>query len=403
MDALRGLAILGIFIINLTGLSLHSTEHLQGGIYSAYDDTMVFLQHWFIEGKFYSIFSLLFGWGLALQMKRAQGNEERVVVSPLIRRRLLFMFALGFIHLAFIWNGDIVAFYALVAWLLVPFINQTPRRLVLMGVICVLLPIPLYWLKMNYPVFKAPSDFLFSMVDRMDQFFFGFSGPEASSKIMELFKKGNLADFLLLNFDGLFWRFGDLFFQSRIFKVLGMFMVGFGLGKSGYFNHLMKNPRILWWIVGIGFVVGLPYNYLLAVTMRDLPQTYQALQPAGLWRTTVYALGVVPQSMAYVATLALFFRTGIGHKVLMWVAPVGKMAFTNYISHSLICVLIFSGIGLGYMGMLGPMAWTLFALVVYVVQIAFSTFWLGKFEYGPLEWIWRSLTYGKVQSMKRRS
>lgn len=402
MDALRGIAILGIFIINLASLTWYSADQLPGGIYSAYDETMLFLQHWFIEGKFYSIFSLLFGWGLALQMKRSQGHGK-MVVAPLIKRRLLFMFALGLIHLVFIWPGDIVAFYALVAWLLVPFINQTPRKLVLMGVVCVLMPILLYWLKMNYPVFKAPSDFLFSMLDRMDQYFFGFSGPEASEKFVDLFKKGRLIDFLIFNFEGLFWRFGDLFFQSRIFKVLGMFMVGFALGKSGYFSHLMLNPRILWWIAGIGFLVGLPYNYMLAVIMRDLPDTYYTLQPEGLWRTVVYAVGVVPLALAYVASLALFFGTRIGHKVLMRVAPVGKMAFTNYISHSVVCVIIFFGVGLGYMGMLGPVAWTLFAVVIYAAQIVFSTLWLKKFEYGPLEWVWRSLTYGRIQPIVKKS
>jgi uncharacterized protein len=403
MDALRGLAILGIFIINLIGLSQYNPGELHpGGYYSSFDESMLFLQHWFIEGKFYSIFSLLFGWGLALQMKRAQGSEERLVVSPLIRRRLLFMFLLGFVHLAFVWNGDIVAFYALVAWLLILFIQQSPKRLLQLGISCILLPILLYWLKMNYPVLKAPSDFLFSIMDRMDQYFFGFSGPDAVQQFQALYRQGNIGDFLLLNFDGLFYRLGDLVFQSRIFKVLGMFMIGFAIGKTGYFNQLMKNPEILWWIAGVGFVVGLPFNYLLAVTMSELRGTYESLKPEGLLRTVVYALGVVPLSLAYVASLALFFRTAIGHKLLMRVAPVGRMAFTNYISHSVISVFIFWGVGLGYMGMLGPVAWTVFALLVYGAQIVFSTLWLQRFEYGPLEWIWRSLTYGKPQPLLKK-
>ncbi len=404
MDALRGLAILGIFSINLIGLSMYNPGSLApSGFYSAYDKTMIFVLYWFVEGKFYSIFSLLFGWGLALQMKRSQGAEEPLVVSPLIRRRLLFMFLLGFVHLAFIWNGDIVAFYALVAWALIFFINFPPKRLVQLSVVCILLPVLLYGLKMQFPILNAPSVFLFSIVDRMDQYFFGYSGPEASDKIYAMFKEGKLRDFLLLNLDGLFYRMGDLVFQSRIFKVLGMFLLGFAIGKTGYFSQLNKNPKILWWIVGVGFAVGLPCNYMLAVAMSEWKGTYENLKPEGLLRTIVYALGVVPLSLAYVSSLALFFRTGTGHALLMRLAPVGRMAFTNYISHSVISILLFWGVGLGYSGVLGPVAWTLFAILVYAFQIVFSTYWLKYFEYGPLEWVWRSLTYGKIQAFYKGS
>src|SRR5688572_1815809 len=114
MDALRGFAILGIFIANLIGLTLYNpTDTTKGWHFPELDKQMLFLQHVFIEGKFYSIFSLLFGWGLALQIKRTQGLAGNNSVGPVIIRRLFFMFLIGLIHVAIIWNGDIIAFYAL--------------------------------------------------------------------------------------------------------------------------------------------------------------------------------------------------------------------------------------------------------------------------------------------------
>src|SRR5688572_32783383 len=107
MDALRGFAILGIFIVNLIGLCVYNPDNTTvGWHFAGLDKEMLFLQHLFLEGKFYSIFSLLFGWGLALQIKRTQTDKDRFRVHPIIIRRLLFMFLIGLIHIAVIWNGD---------------------------------------------------------------------------------------------------------------------------------------------------------------------------------------------------------------------------------------------------------------------------------------------------------
>ena len=179
MDALRGFAILGIFIANLSALSWYDRNDVsKGWHFPDFDKQMEFIQHMFIEGKFYSIFSLLFGWGLALQLKRTQGLDNSPKVNALVIRRLIFMFTLGFVHLVLIWNGDIVMFYSLVGFVLILFIRLSPKKLLILGIISILLPILLYWLRMQDPIFNKPADFLYSIGVDLDKRYLTASTPE---------------------------------------------------------------------------------------------------------------------------------------------------------------------------------------------------------------------------------
>ncbi|MBK8852511.1 MAG: DUF418 domain-containing protein [Saprospiraceae bacterium] len=119
------------------------------------------------------------------------------------------------------------------------------------------------------------------------------------------------------------------------------------------------------------------------------------------FQTIAYALGVVPLGMAYTGMLMVFFPNPNRKKILSIFAPVGRMAFTNYIMHSLVCQFVFLGPGLGYGGLLGTFYVTIFGIFLYILQILMSTLWLRYMNYGPAEWIWRSLTYWKAQPMLR--
>jgi uncharacterized protein len=358
---------------------------------------MLFLQHLFIEGKFYSIFSLLFGWGLALQIKRTQRLAGNNSVSPVIIRRLFFMFLIGLIHVAIIWNGDIIAFYALTGLVLLLFIRIEARKLVMLGVVFLLIPILIYGLKMAHPVFNKPAEFFHSVCENLDKKLLGISNQE---EFASLLRKGSLLELLIYNFDGAFYRVGDLIFQSRFFKVLGMFLIGYSLANRDYYKILLNSPRLLMTVMLIGLIVGLPANYMLARFM-ETPANYIQFKVEGLYQTIAYSLGVAPLALAYVSLIGLLYRYYVGHRILTLLMPVGKMALTNYISHSLISIVLFYGVGFGLMGTLGPIAWTIFAFIVFVFQIIFSTIWLQYFQFGPLEWAWRSLTYGTLQPFRR--
>jgi uncharacterized protein len=393
MDALRGFAILGIFIANLIGLSLYNPDNTTiGWHFGELDKKMLFVQHLFLEGKFYSIFSLLFGWGLALQIKRTQTDTTSLRPPPIIIRRLVFMFLIGLIHLAVIWNGDIITLYALTGFVLLLFVRIQPGKLLLIGIACLIVPIVSYWLRMQVPLLDKPANFFHSVCEDLDSKLLGISTQEDFTNLL---KRGSLRELLIYNFDGAFYRFGDLIFQSRFFKVLGMFLIGYALGTSGYFKVLLNRRWSLWILAAIGLLVGLPANYVMAKFM-ETPSNYVRLTAEGLYQTIAYALGVAPLALAYVSLLALFFRSKVGNQVIMLLTPAGKMALTNYIFHSLLCIVLFYGIGFGLMGTLGPTAWTVFALIVFAFQIIYSSIWLRYFQFGPLEWVWRSLTYGKV-------
>jgi uncharacterized protein len=397
MDVLRGFAILGIFIANLNGFSWYNGD---AKVISPYllpkaDDTMEFLHHLFIEGKFYSIFSLLFGWGIALQIKR--GEASGINPIPTVRRRLLFMLLLGAIHLL-IWVGDIVFFYAMLSFILLPLRKFSNKTLLITGSILILSPILLYALKMTWPILNYPAELMIKTGMKVENAMFDIKSEEG---FMTILKEGNWWDQLKINIGGLFYRYQYLFFVSRIPKVVGMFLIGYVLGRSDFYKNIQQHKKLLYWIIGGGLAIGLPANYLLAQYMSNDTGDYWQLKTKGLYQTIAYALGVAPLALAYVGLFMLSFQTKAGNKIMSILAPVGKMAFSNYVMHSLIGNFVFLGAGLGYMGQVGPVYFTLFGVIVFIIQILLSTIWLKYFNYGPLEWLWRSATYKKWQPMRK--
>lgn len=396
MDALRGFAILGIFIANLgSGFSFYQySPENTGAYFHPLDHAFEFWQHVFLEGKFYSIFSLLFGWGMAVQLQRSEAKGLLPVYF--MRRRLGFMLLLGLAHLLLLWTGDIVAFYALVGFIFLWIRNWPEKKLFITAIILLLCPIPLYYLKMKFNWIAAPTGMLYQAGGLIDE---KLSGIDSFDSFKQQLKHGNYIFQLKTLVSGVFYRYADLFFQSRIFKVLGMFILGYLLGKNDRYKQIVSNTKLLWLLVVAGFAIGLPGNYMLAQYMEG--DAYYQLKPDGLYRTIVYALGVGPQAIAYVAVFFLLSHTGFGKKIFSILQPVGKMAFSNYITHSIIGTLVFYGCGLGLMGEVGPVYYTIFGLLVFIAQIIISTIWLKFFNYGPIEWLWRSLTYGKAQLMKK--
>lgn len=403
MDVLRGFAILGIFIANLgSGFSWYSEDaHATGSmLLPGLDHKMTFLHHMFIEGKFYSIFSLLFGWGIALQIKR--GMAKGISAVPTIQRRLLFMLLLGAIHLV-IWPGDIVFFYALLGFLLIPLRKFSNKTLLITGGLLTLSPVLLYGLKMTFPDLNYPAQKLFETGGWVDsQLNPRFNDIKSQEEYMNVIKNSSWWDVLKGNIAGFFYRYGYLFFVSRVPKVLGMFLIGYVIGRSDFYKNLHQHKKLLYWIIGGGLVIGLPANYYLAHYMSYYMNDYFQLKTKGLYQTIAYALGVAPLAMAYVALFMLSFQADASKKLLSVMAPVGKMAFSNYILHSLIGNFVFLGPGLGYMGQVGPVYFTLFGIAVFIIQIILSTIWLKYFNYGPVEWLWRSATYKKWQPFRKK-
>ncbi|HZI01424.1 MAG TPA: DUF418 domain-containing protein [Flavisolibacter sp.] len=397
MDALRGFAILGILIANLNTFTFYMFGPVPDGRFlSMYDGTVQFWHHVLIEGKFYSIFSFLFGWGIALQLSRNAGGEKPAV--NLVRRRLGIMFLLGMAHLIFLWIGDIVALYALVGFLLLPMRHWKTKTLFITAIALILSPILLYFLKMQWPFLAAPTGILMQTAGGIWDYF--FPGASDDAGLNAAVHNATYIDIIKLDIGGLFMRYGDLFFQSRISKVLGMFIFGYLMGREGFYKKALDDKGLLVKVAIAGLLIGLPAKYALANYMEG--DGYYNLTLQGWYQTVVYALGVVPLAFAYMAIFFLLAHSRVGRGILQQFRYVGKMAFSNYILHSVIGLFFFTGVGLALDRQVGPLYYTLFGFTVFLVQIVLSRIWLHYFEYGPVEWIWRSATYRKWQPMKKK-
>jgi uncharacterized protein len=295
-----------------------------------------------------------------------------------------------------LWTGDIVAFYALVGFVLLWIRNWKDKKLFITAIICLLLPAVLYFIKMKFPALLAGAGIFFKTGEAIDKSISGVSGFE---EFVAKLKTGNYLFQLKTLLPGVFYRFGDLIFQDRFFKVLGMFIIGYLLGRNGRYKTIIINKSLLLKVAVIGLAVGLPANYILATYMGK--NGYYQMNMDGMIQTLAYTAGVSTLALAYISLFFLMALTKPGIQLIKILQPPGKMAFSNYIMHSLIGSIIFFGMGFGMVGEVGPFYYTILAWIVFAAQIVLSTIWLRYYNYGPVEWLWRSATYKKWQPLKK--
>jgi len=397
LDVVRGLAIFGILITNIAWFSFYSPDHQGRFLFGSADKIVRFLQYMFVEGKFYSIFSVLFGWGIAIQIKRF--NKDDKGAAAFIRRRLYFMMLLGGIHLALIWEGDIVFFYALVGFVLLALRKLSNRTLLVTGILLLLSPVVIYYLRMKIPLLQSPVDQLIQWGEHLYQRN-GWTSQDLDRTGVLIGSKSILTSIRITLCD-LPYRFTNLLYASRAPKVLGTMLVGFVAGRSRIYPKILEHKRKLRWLSFMVLLIVLPLNYLLARHMYYSEFSF-TWTTEGWYNTLVFALGVFPLAMVYMLWVALLLDDKKMHKPLLPLIPVGKMAFTNYILQSLIGIVLFYGIGFGLAQQFGPLALTVIAFLIFIFQILLSTTWLNYFRFGPVEFIWRSLTYGKIQPMRQQ-
>lgn len=382
VDALRGFALLGILLANIVDWSgwgsLDDPQRaaLAGEAVARWYDWLITAM---VEGKFYTIFSFLFGLGFALQLSRLERRGAQGVA--IYRRRLLVLLAIGLLHLVFVWDGDILTLYALLG-LLLPFVRDwSDRRLLTSAGVLILVPIPGYAL---VQLFGIDPDLRLN--DFGDWLFVQLGGEVGPAKMWRM--REDWGSFWAWTLSGWPFRVGGLIESWRLPKVLAIMMLGLWAGRRLVDGTLLEDRRLLKRVALIGFAVGVPaniaYAYIGGLEQEEFGK--------GLAATIAYAVGVVPLALAYAATFALFWKSAVG--VLTVFAAPGRMALTNYLSHSLICIGIFYGIGLGLFAQVGPLAICGVALAVYAAQIIWSRLWLQHFEQGPVEALWRRLTYG---------
>lgn len=384
VDILRGMAIAGILIGNLQWFSGYGMmpPALTAQAPVA-DQITAFLVHFLIEGKFYSIFSFLFGFGFALQITRAA--ERGDTKATLFKRRLFWLLVIGLLHAYLLWAGDILSVYAVMGFVLLLFRNKSDRSLIKWAVVLMIVPIVSYILLYIAFVVFAPPDAAAAV-----------SAGQADlwASALQSVSQGSFFEIATgFNLNYIVGRYMGLIFQMRLPKILAMFLLGFYAYRRGFFQDLAGNRPLIRRVLVYGLTLGLIGNVsfaLLAGNEANFPPS-----AAGVFGVITYAFGVPALALGYVALVATLWQKPAFQRPLSVLAPVGRMALTNYLLQTIICVTIFYGYGFGQFGRFGAVAATLTGIAIFLVQIILSNIWLRFFRYGPMEWIWRQLTYRK--------
>ena len=385
LDALRGFALFGVLASNMVGFSGSLNEHVDLSTAATLTE---FGLDWLMHGKFYSIFALLFGIGFALQLGRLEARGEGIARYM---RRLAILFGFGLLHIVLLWKGDILALYALMGFVLLLFRGVDDRVLLRWAVALALAPI-LWRLAMLWTTFEPRKP-----LHDVARSIYAALGVAGKNGLTGAVSTGpDYLDHLKIGLGGPFQRAGGLLQELRPARVLAMFMVGLWIGRHALYAKLDEHVPLLRKTLLWGLILGLPFS----AAMAWLIQFGGEGEALNLWEATAYSFGVPTLALAYAAGFALLWR-GAARRWLTWFAPAGRMALTNYLTQTLIQSVLFMGWGLGLYGQMSIVWVPLASLVIFAAQVGLSRTWLTRFRFGPFEWLWRSLTYGKRQPMGR--
>jgi uncharacterized protein len=382
LDVLRGLAICGILIGNVQWFSGYGLMPDSLAQQSQMADRVThFLVHFFVEGKFYSIFSFLFGFGFALQIARAE--ERGDLKASLFKRRLFWLLIIGLLHAYLLWAGDILSIYAVMGFLLILFRRKANGSLLKWAFVMMVIPILTYILfYVLFAAFVPPG-----AVAKLDAAKIDFWN-ESVRKVRQSSYLQIITDF---NLNYIVGRYLSLLFEMRLPKILAMFLLGFYAYRRAIFQNLSSHQPFIRRVLIYALVLGLVGNIAFAAFAGK--EAVLPPSPAGVIGVISYAFGVPALALFFIALIATLWQSDGWRRLLALLAPVGRMALTNYLLQTVICVLIFYGYGLGQFARVGALTATLIALAVFLFQILVSSLWLSYFSYGPMEWIWRQLTY----------
>lgn len=389
MDVLRGIAVLGIFLINMPLFVAPSDAFFswdRNVLWTKEADRLASLFVWiFAQGKFYTIFSFLFGLGFGVQLLRAaERNAEDFETR--YRRRLFVLLALGLLHFILVWWGDVLHVYALLGFLLMLFRLREEKTILIWVAGLMLIPPTLATIGIAVEHATRKTTPEERATKRQEA-----NGARTKRLVEDIrvMGKGSLGEIMKHRLVRDLKQVGmEVGWSTELFA---SFLLGFLAARRRLFTETRKHRRLLLALA----LAALPAG--LAITAGDLWWDYQnPLTEPPLWKAE---LGMIREFIArpamaygYVAILLL-----IG--VRAWMAPlaaVGRMALTNYLLQSLVFTTIANSYGLGLYGRVRPTQGLLWCLGFYALQMIGSTLWLRWNAYGPVEWVWRRLTYGRV-------
>lgn len=347
IDALRGLALFGVLMVNLlTAFRVPLLQHIFGSVADApaMDRIAGRLVAVTLEFKAFTIFSFLFGAGVAMQLARI-----RVFARMFLVRGFAWLFLFGIVHLVLIWNGDILALYAVCGMLLLPFLGLSWPALFALGAVAILAP---------------------EFVSLGPQLPSGDAAVFWIAQARQIYRNSGFIDILRFRWRELWAVIMPLLIAVQP-RTTGLMLWGMAVWRSGVLRHPQAHRPKLAVACAAGFAL---WGFALKSS------------------TNISSIGL---ALAYVSVFLLWSTTR--PSFLPGIAAAGRMALTNYITQSIIFGLLFYGYGFGLFGQMGVAVAACIGVVVYAAQVQLSRVWLMRFQLGPLEWLWRSLAYGRRQ------
>ncbi len=389
LDVLRGFALLGILIPNIQAYSMILMAYRNPTAYGDFSGANFLVWYGtnlFFEQKFMTLFSLLFGAGIIVMTRRV--SQSGRAAWRYHYRRMLWLLLFGMLHAYLLWFGDILFCYAVSGMVVFWFRNFKSSWLLCLGLLTIAVGSAislLFGWSMNFwppeqlaemrSQWQPPPDVIQAELDAYRGGWIDQMPYRATSALM-------FETFLLAFFA--FWR------------AAGLMLMGMALLKLGIISGERSN-RFYGIVAVLGLGIGLP---LVAVENQFNLSRNFAMEYSFFFGNQINYWASLLVSSAYLSIIMLVCRSGVVQWLQNSLAAVGRMAFTNYIAHSVICTTIFYGHGLGYFGYLERIEQFAVVLSIWIVQLVVSPIWLRYFRFGPLEWLWRSLSYWKWQPMR---
>jgi uncharacterized protein len=393
IDVVRGFALFGVLLANLVWITtdvMLTDARLAVLPTAPLDRVAKQLVVFFIDHKFYTIFSFLFGLGFAVQLSRF---EQRGAGAGVYARRLAILAVIGLLHIALLWFGDILLIYAIAGFGLLIARHWDSRTLIVAAIVLGLSAraasglVPLLT-RGTTSVAAATSSAAAAEKERKLAIFDGSSYPAIVRENVAFYYSQIVAAGV--------WLF-------LVPQVFARFLLGLYVGRRRWAARTadIVSPlrRVLPWTMVIGVI-----GNAVMLSVGNLEHSGR-LDPDSVWlhlAAPVEEVGVLAMAFSYVGVIVLLFHASARWRQrLERLALVGRMALSNYLTHSVLYLLLLTGIGLGLYGDIGPAVCIALSIVIFSAQVVFSRWWLARFRFGPAEWAWRSLTYGRVQPMRR--
>lgn len=393
VDALRGFALFGILLVHCA--QWYTAGPIPGSVYQAHaggvgNGIAQGIVGIFFDGKFYTFFSFLFGLSFALMMTRS--SESPGIFYGRFAWRLVILGVIGFAH-HLLWRGDILSIYALLGFLMLPF-GRLSNKVVLVVALLLVTNVP-NRLRTVYETYISPP----AKTDPKQQ---EKTFEQEAQAYYTVVTKGSPLDLARFNANAFGIKMKFQVDSGRIYVTLGFFLLGLYAGRRRLFQQLADNKR---WFRRLTRFSGFSVLGITAIGI-GLFVVFGNEKAPPTWAIQVFTTLSDLQS----ALLTLFYITGFTllfqRRSWAWtvgpLASVGKMGLTSYVVQTLIGTYLFFGFGLGLLGKTDMWQATLITIPIFVAQVLLSQVWLARFRFGPLEWLWRSLTYLRPQPMLLR-